>query len=75
MKDLEKAYKKARQKAIRLSRHILRHLNTRNSALNVQEGGELSPTEIVLNIQVMGRLLDILASEHQPHEDQWSYTW
>lgn len=88
MKELEKAYQiatsdktsqgdaeKSRQKAIELSRHILRHLNSRNAEINLDEGGTLSQTEVLLNIQVMGRLLDILASEHQPHKDQWSYTW
>jgi ABC-type Na+ efflux pump permease subunit len=88
MKELEAAYttansdkvsqgeaEKARQKAIKLSRHILRHLNTRNAAIDIEEGGSLSQTEILLNIQVQGRLLDILAAEHQPHVDRWTYTW
>jgi len=88
MQDLDKAYKtannpktlqgdaeKARQEAITLARHILRHLNTRSDSVNIKEGGQLSPTEVLLSIRVMGHLLDLMASEHQPHEDAWSYAY
>ena len=88
MQAMDKAYKtannpkvlqgdaeKARQEAITLARHILRHLNTRSDSVNIKEGGQLSPTEVLLSIRVMGHLLDLLASEHQPHEDAWSYVY
>lgn len=88
MQAMDKAYKtannpktlqgdaeKARQEAITLARHILRHLNTRSDSVNIKEGGQLSPTEVLLSIRVMGHLLDLLAAEHQPHEDAWSYAY
>jgi hypothetical protein len=88
MQAMDKAYKtannpkalqgdaeKARQEAITLARHILRHINTRSDSVNIKEGGQLSSTEILLSIRVTGHLLDLLAAEHQPHEDAWSYAY
>jgi hypothetical protein len=65
----------ARQDMIRKARHILRHLNERNAQLSVKEGAQLTPTEVLLNIKVMGRVLDIMMQDVLPHEDEWSYTW
>jgi hypothetical protein len=65
----------ARQKMVKLSRHLLQHLNERNASINIKEGAALSPTEILLNIRVMGRVLDILVADTLPHEDDWSYTY
>lgn len=65
----------ARQDMIKKARHILRHLNERNSQLGVKEGAQLTPTEVLLNIKVMGRVLDIMMRDVLPHEDEWSYTW
>jgi hypothetical protein len=65
----------ARQKMVRLSRHLLQHLNERNGSINIKEGAALSPTEVLLNIRVMGRVLDILVADTLPHQDDWSYTW
>jgi hypothetical protein len=65
----------ARQKMVKLSRHLLRHLNERNASADIKGGDALSSTEILLNIRVMGRLLDILVADALPHEDDWSYEW
>lgn len=65
----------ARQDMVRKARHLLRHLNERNSHINIKEGGQLTSTEVLLNFRVMGRLLDILVSDALPHEDEWSYAW
>ena len=65
----------ARQKMLKLSRHLLQHLNERNASINIKEGAALSPTEVLLNIRVMGRVLDILVADTLPHQDDWSYTY
>ena len=65
----------ARQKMVKLSRHLLQHLNERSASLNLEEGDTLSSTEILLNIRVMGRLLDVLVADALPHEDDWSYVY
>ena len=88
MKELDALYKtavskkvpqgeaeQARQDMVKLSRHMLRHLNERNALVDVKGGDELSSTEILLNIRVMGRLLDVLVADALPHEDDWSYAY
>jgi len=88
MKELDTLYKtavskkvpqgeaeKARQEMVKLSRHMLRHLNARNASVDIKGGDALSSTEILLNIRVMGRLLDVLVADTLPHEDDWSYVY
>ena len=65
----------ARQKMVKLSRHLLRHLNERSASIDLEEGDTLSSAEILLNIRVMGRLLDVLVADALPHEDDWSYVY
>jgi len=57
------------------ARQLLRHLNEKNSHINIKAGGQLIATEVLLNIRVMGRLLDMLVVDSLPHEDEWSYAW
>ena len=66
---------RARQKMVKLSRHLLRHLNERNASVDIKGGDELSSTEILLNVRVMGSLLDVLVLDALPHEDEWSYVY
>jgi len=66
---------KARLDMARKARQFLRHLNERNSHINIKEGGQLSATEVLLNIRVMGRLPDILVADSLPRKDEWSYAW
>ena len=65
----------ARQTMVKLSRHLLRHLNERSASIDLVEGDTLSSAEILLNIRVMGRLLDVLVADALPHEDDWSYVY
>ena len=60
---------------VKLSRHLLQHLNERSASIDLDEGDTLSSAEILLNIRVMGRLLDVLVADALPHEDDWSYVY
>jgi len=55
---------KARQKHMKLVREILQQMNLRNTGL-ADKGEPLSQKEVMQNLTVMGRLLEMLAADHQ----------
>lgn len=65
---------KARQKHMKLVREILQQLNMRNTEL-ADKGEPLSQKEILQNLTVMGRLLEMLAADHQAPQTDWSYAY
>jgi len=65
----------ARQNMFKLSRHLLQHINERSASIDLDEGDTLSSAEILLNMRVTGRLLDVLVADALPHEDDWSYVY
>jgi hypothetical protein len=42
--------------------------------MNVDEGAALCHEELLMDIHLMTMMMDMVASEHLPHEDRWSYT-
>lgn len=62
---------KARNQHKALVRNILKNLNQRNAEVSLA-GGSLSHEEVLTNLKIMGRLLDILAAEY-PVTDEWGY--
>ena len=66
---------KARQKHMELVREILTDLNKRNAAVDTASGEVLSQQEILDNLRVMGRLLEMLAIDHQGTTPEWSYVY
>lgn len=65
----------ARREHMTLVREILEDLNKRNATVDTASGEELSQQEILNNLQVMGRLLEMLAIEQQRATIDWSYTY
>jgi hypothetical protein len=65
---------KARRDHAQLVREILQELNKRNAAVDDKHGKTLSQDEILNNFRVMGRMLEMIASDHQPASLEWSYT-
>lgn len=64
---------KARKEHKSLMREILSDLNKRNSEIETATGEVLSSEEIINNFKVMGRLLEMLVSEHPAETDEWGY--
>ncbi len=64
---------KAKREYLKVARDLLRRMNAKFDALNLKEGATLSHTETLLSIHVMTMMADMLASEHQAHEDRWEY--
>jgi hypothetical protein len=52
----------------KLAREILDDLNKHNAEIST-----ISNEEILNNLRVMGRLLEILATDHQTMSDEWGY--
>ncbi len=66
---------KAKEKAYKTAREMLRIIDDRLHKLNIKEGAQLSPTEMVINTHVMVVMLDLLVGETLPHKDDWSYIY
>jgi len=65
---------KARQSALRKTREALGHMHRRFSSLEIEQGAAMSAGEMLLNTHLMSMTIDLLAAEHLPHVDKWSYT-
>lgn len=65
---------KARIAAFAMAREALASMDKRFDTLKGMEGAALTPGETLMNIHIMTMLLDMMASEHLPHKDKWSYT-
>lgn len=66
---------KARREHVALVREILEELNKRNAAVDVASGEVLSQQEVLNNLRVMGRLLEMLVIDHQGTTAEWSYVY
>ena len=66
---------KARREHMALAREILEDLNKRNAAIDTAGGEVLSQQEILNNLRVMGRLLEMLAIDRQGATAEWSYVY
>ncbi len=66
---------KARLKHMELMREILADLNKRNAAVDTASGEVLSQQEILDNLRLMGRLLEMLAINHHGTTTEWSYLY
>ena len=65
----------ARREHVVLAREILEDLNKRNAAVETASGKVLSQQEILDNLRVMGRLLEMLVIDHQGTTPEWSYVY
>jgi len=59
---------KARREHKKLAQEILAGLNKRNAEITT-----ISNEEILNNLRVMGRLLEMLAADHPAMQDEWGY--
>jgi hypothetical protein len=59
---------KARREHKKLAREILASLNKQNAEITT-----ISNEEILNNLRVMGRLLEMLAADHPTMQDEWGY--
>ena len=66
---------KARQEHMKLVMEILQNLNQRNTEVDTTTGESLTQKEIVNNFRVMGRLLEMLAVDHQEPKVEWNYAY
>ena len=64
---------KAKKEYLKVARDLLKTMNEKFDGMKVKQGAALSDTEVLLSIHVMTMMLDMLASEHQPHRDKWDY--
>lgn len=58
----------ARREHKKLARELLDDLNKQNAKLTT-----ISNEEILNNLKVMGRLLEMLATDHPTMQDEWGY--
>jgi len=58
----------ARREHKKLAREILASLNKRNAELTT-----ISNEEVLNNLKVMGRLLEMISSDHPTMTDEWGY--
>ena len=66
---------KAKQKAFKTAREMLRLIDNRLHKLDIKQGAQLSATEMLVNTHVMVVMLDLLVGETLPHEDEWEYIY
>jgi len=59
---------KARREHKKLAQEILASLNKRNARITT-----ISNEEVLNNLRVMGRLLEMLATDHPTLQDEWGY--
>jgi hypothetical protein len=64
----------ARQAAFRKAREAFAYMDKRFDTMNVDQGAALCHRELLMDIHLMTMMMDMVASEHLPHEDRWSYT-
>jgi hypothetical protein len=64
----------ARQGAFRKAREAFAYMDKRFDSMNIDEGAALCPQELLMDIHLMTMMMDMVATEHLPHEDRWSYT-
>ena len=64
----------ARIAAFRKAREAVQFMDNRFNKMKIKEGATLSHTEVLMDIHILAMLVDLMASEHLPHEDRWSYT-
>ena len=65
----------ARQAAFRKAREVFAYMDKRFDSMNIEQGAALCPQELLMDIHLMTMTIDMMASEHLPHEDRWSYTY
>jgi hypothetical protein len=58
----------ARREHKKLAREILASLNKRNASLTT-----ISNEEVLNNLKVMGRLLEMISTDHPTMTDEWGY--
>jgi len=66
---------KARTQHMKLVLEILDNLNKRNAAVSLETGETLTQKEIVNNFRVMGRLLEMMATDHSTATTEWNYVY
>ena len=66
---------KAKQKAFKTAHEMLTMIDNRLHSLDIKQGAQLSPTELLVNTHVMVVMLDLLVGESMPHQDEWSYLY
>ena len=65
----------ARQAALRKARKAFAYMDRRFDSMKIDEGVVMCPQELHVNVHLMTMMLDMVVSEHLPHEDRWSYTY
>ena len=65
----------ARKKHMKLVMEILQELNKRNTEVGTHSGESLTQNEILNNFRVMGRLLEMLAANHQEPTTLWDFAY
>ncbi|MDT8282217.1 MAG: hypothetical protein RQ982_05315 [Gammaproteobacteria bacterium] len=66
---------KAKSEHRKLMLEILENINKRNTEISTKTGEAMSNEEIVNNFKVMGRLLEMVALDHQPQKAPWHYAY
>jgi hypothetical protein len=66
---------KAKQKAFKTAGEMLKIIDKRLHSLDIKQGAQLSPTEMLINTHVMVVMLDLLVGETLPHKDEWNYAY
>ena len=66
---------KAKQKAFKTAGEMLKIIDKRLHSLDIKQGAQLSPTDMLVNTHVMVVLLDLLVGEALPHKDEWNYAY
>jgi hypothetical protein len=64
----------ARQAAFIKAREALQYIDSRFDKMDVKEGAQLSNTEMFTALHVLTMTMELVAAEHIPHKDRWSYT-
>ena len=65
----------ARTAALRKAREAFAYMDKRFDSMNTDQGAALCPQELLMDIHLATMVMDIMLSEHLPHEDRWSYTY
>ena len=65
----------AKAEALKTAKQMLLLIDNRLHKLNIKQGAQLTPTEIVVNTHIMVVVLDLLVGEATPHKDEWNYIY
>ena len=65
----------AKATAFETAQKMLLLVDNRLHKLDIKEGAQLSPTEILVNTHIMIVVLDLLVAEATPHKDKWNYIY